>query len=260
MPGRSTIFSRPRGGERIFIGVVTEGHWQSFCREFGLQEFLDDPALRTHDRPDFWRGQESFPRVAEIIKRGERGGPFPRRSTGSTSASRRSIVPKICSTIPMLLRPGGLVNNTNADGEAFPRPPALPIEWNGASIGEGLKVPVLGADTSALRSELESARIFLQPAKTACEARMTRLQDIYPDDRVSLREVGLRDGLQLVKTFSVDGCESSAGSATNTTPACGISRSARSCPRRNFRSSPMCLMVVGTVAALPGRARHRASR
>src|SRR5258707_9551837 len=30
---------------------------------------------------------------------------------------------------------------------------------------------------------------------------MTRLQDIYPDGRVSLREVGLRDGLQLVKTF-----------------------------------------------------------
>src|SRR3977135_4070205 len=32
---------------RIFIGVVTEGHWQSFCKEFGLQELLDDPALRT---------------------------------------------------------------------------------------------------------------------------------------------------------------------------------------------------------------------
>jgi hydroxymethylglutaryl-CoA lyase len=30
---------------------------------------------------------------------------------------------------------------------------------------------------------------------------MTRLHDVYPDDRVSLREVGLRDGLQLVKTF-----------------------------------------------------------
>ena len=30
---------------------------------------------------------------------------------------------------------------------------------------------------------------------------MTRLQDIYPDDKVSLREVGLRDGLQLVKKF-----------------------------------------------------------
>jgi len=30
---------------------------------------------------------------------------------------------------------------------------------------------------------------------------MTRLQDVYPTDRVSLREVGLRDGLQLVKSF-----------------------------------------------------------
>ena len=30
---------------------------------------------------------------------------------------------------------------------------------------------------------------------------MTRVQDIYPKDRVSLREVGLRDGLQLVKTY-----------------------------------------------------------
>jgi hydroxymethylglutaryl-CoA lyase len=30
---------------------------------------------------------------------------------------------------------------------------------------------------------------------------MTRVQEVYPEDRVSLREVGLRDGLQLVKTF-----------------------------------------------------------
>ena len=30
---------------------------------------------------------------------------------------------------------------------------------------------------------------------------MTRVQEIYPNDRVTLREVGLRDGLQLVKTF-----------------------------------------------------------
>jgi hydroxymethylglutaryl-CoA lyase len=30
---------------------------------------------------------------------------------------------------------------------------------------------------------------------------MTHIQDVYPDSRISLREVGLRDGLQLVKTF-----------------------------------------------------------
>ena len=57
---------------------------------------------------------------------------------------------------PHVLRPGGLVNNFNADGAPF-RVPALPIEWNGANIGEGLKVPALGADTAAVRAELDQA-------------------------------------------------------------------------------------------------------
>jgi hypothetical protein len=29
------------------------------------------------------------------------------------------------------------------------------VEWNGGNIGEGLKVPVLGADTEAVRTELK---------------------------------------------------------------------------------------------------------
>src|SRR3981189_3182721 len=33
------------------------------------------------------------------------------------------------------------------------------------------------------------------------EAIMTRLQDVYPDNKIILREVGLRAALQLVKTF-----------------------------------------------------------
>src|SRR4029079_18296761 len=45
-----------------------------------------------------------------------------------------------------------------------------------------------------------TAKSFLQPT-TLHEAAMTRVQDVYPDNKVILREVGLRDGLQLVKTF-----------------------------------------------------------
>jgi crotonobetainyl-CoA:carnitine CoA-transferase CaiB-like acyl-CoA transferase len=140
------------GGERIFIGVVTEGHWQSFCREFGLQEFSDDPALRTTTERILAR-TKIIPRVAEVIRR---------RNAAELSATLERL--NICfSPInrpedlfgdPHVLRPGGLLNSTNADGAAF-RVPALPIEWNGASIGEGLKVPALGADTSAVRAELE---------------------------------------------------------------------------------------------------------
>ena len=56
------------GGERIFIGVVTEGHWQSFCREFGLQEFSEDPAFRTTTDRILAR-TKIIPRVAEVIRR-----------------------------------------------------------------------------------------------------------------------------------------------------------------------------------------------
>src|ERR1700755_989759 len=53
-----------KGGERIFIGVVTEGHWQSFCREFGLAEFLDDASLDTTTARIMARGR-IIPRVTE---------------------------------------------------------------------------------------------------------------------------------------------------------------------------------------------------
>jgi crotonobetainyl-CoA:carnitine CoA-transferase CaiB-like acyl-CoA transferase len=145
------IFDTAEGG-RIFIGVVTEGHWQSFCREFGLQEFLDDPSLGTTTDRILARAR-ILPRVAEEVRR---------RNVTELSAKLDAL--NICfSPInrpedlfddPHVLRPGGLVNNVNADGTPF-RVPALPIEWNGANIGEGLKVPVLGADTAEIRAELD---------------------------------------------------------------------------------------------------------
>ena len=151
------------GGERIFIGVVTEGHWQSFCREFGLQEFLDDPTLRTTTDRILARSR-IIPRAAEVIKgwnAAELSATLDRLNICFSPINR----PEDLFSDPHVLRPGGLVNNINANGEAF-RVPALPIEWNGAGIGEGLKVPVLGADTSAVRAELERPEVS-PPAKPA---------------------------------------------------------------------------------------------
>lgn len=155
------------GGGRIFIGVVTEGHWQSFCREFGLREFSEDTSLRTTTDRIMARSR-IIPRVAEEIKR-----------WNVTELSARLDALNICfSPInrpedllrdPHVLRPGGLVNNVTADGKPF-RVPALPVEWNGSNLGEGLKVPVLGADTDAVRAELEkreSAKEFSPINKVA---------------------------------------------------------------------------------------------
>jgi crotonobetainyl-CoA:carnitine CoA-transferase CaiB-like acyl-CoA transferase len=144
-------------GERIFIGVVTEGHWQSFCQAFDLQEFLDNPALRTTTDRILARSKV-IPRVAEVIKgwnANELSATLDRLNICFSPINR----PEDLFDDPHVLRPGGLVNNTNANGETF-RVPALPIEWNGASIGEGLKVPVLGADTEAVRAELEDRKFI----------------------------------------------------------------------------------------------------
>src|ERR1700716_2487810 len=151
------------GGERIFIGVVTEGHWQSFCREFGMTEFLDDPGLRTTTDRILARSR-IIPRAAEAIKRwnaADLSATLDRLNICFSPINR----PEDLFSDPHVLRAGGLVNNTNADGKPF-RVPALPIEWNGANIGEGLKVPVLGADTEAVRSEL-NAKEFTSTGKTA---------------------------------------------------------------------------------------------
>jgi crotonobetainyl-CoA:carnitine CoA-transferase CaiB-like acyl-CoA transferase len=151
------------GGERIFIGVVTEGHWQSFCREFGMQEFLDDPSLRTTTDRIMARSR-IIPRAAEVIKTwnaAELSAKLDRLNICFSPINR----PEDLFNDPHVLRPGGLVNNINANGETF-RVPALPVQWNGENLGEGLAVPVLGADTESVRAELEGQKISATP-KTA---------------------------------------------------------------------------------------------
>jgi crotonobetainyl-CoA:carnitine CoA-transferase CaiB-like acyl-CoA transferase len=140
------------GGERNFIGVVTEGHWQSFCREFGLKEFAEDPTLTNTTERIMARGR-ILPRVAAEIKRwdvAELSEKLDRLNICFSPINR----PEDLLHDPHVLRPGGLVNNVNADGKPF-RVPALPVEWNGSNLGEGLKVPVLGGDTAPVRAELE---------------------------------------------------------------------------------------------------------
>jgi crotonobetainyl-CoA:carnitine CoA-transferase CaiB-like acyl-CoA transferase len=141
-----------KGGDRIFIGVVTEGHWHSFCREFGLSEFADDPTLRnTTDR--ILARARIIPSVAEEIRRWEVAELSAKLDALNICFSPINR-PEDLLGDPHVLRPGGLVQNVNADGKPF-RVPALPVEWNGSNIGEELRVPVLGADTEAIRAEFE---------------------------------------------------------------------------------------------------------
>jgi hydroxymethylglutaryl-CoA lyase len=80
---------------------------------------------------------------------------------------------------------------------------------------------------------------------------MTRVQDVYPYDRVSLREVGLRDGLQLVKKFPSTaakqrwiGDEYGAGVR--------IFEVGSFLPAKTFPQFADVRDIVATIAALPG--------
>jgi crotonobetainyl-CoA:carnitine CoA-transferase CaiB-like acyl-CoA transferase len=148
-------------GERIFIGVVTEGHWQSFCREFGLTEFLDDPALRTTTDRILARPR-ILPRVAEIIRQ-RKVAELSQKLDALNICFSPINRPEDLLTDPHVLRPGGLVSNFTAEGKPF-HVPALPVEWNGSHLGEGLKVAPLGADTSAVRAEIDKDDIASKAA------------------------------------------------------------------------------------------------
>jgi hydroxymethylglutaryl-CoA lyase len=80
---------------------------------------------------------------------------------------------------------------------------------------------------------------------------MTRVQDIYPQDRVILREVGLRDGLQLVKTFPSTAAKQRW---IRDEYASGVRQFevGSFLPEKTFPQFADVREIVATIAALPG--------
>src|SRR6202049_1007681 len=80
---------------------------------------------------------------------------------------------------------------------------------------------------------------------------MTRVQDVYPAGKVSLREVGLRDGLQLVKTFPSTAAKQRW---LRDEYAAGVRHFevGSFLPARTFPQFADVREIVRTVAALPG--------
>ncbi len=80
---------------------------------------------------------------------------------------------------------------------------------------------------------------------------MTDIQSIYPESRISLREVGLRDGLQLVKTFP---STSAKQRWVRDEYAAGVRHFevGSFLPAKTFPQFVDVREIIGTVAALPG--------
>jgi crotonobetainyl-CoA:carnitine CoA-transferase CaiB-like acyl-CoA transferase len=138
-------------GEQVFVGVTSNGHWERFCREFGLDDLLADPRLDDNGK-----------RVAARDWLPGRIAAEMRRYPGAELATRleRARVP-----FAPLRRPDELVDDPHleAAGQLVDTPlpgggsgklPKMPVRSTAFEMGLRRPAPGLGQHTREVLGEL----------------------------------------------------------------------------------------------------------
>jgi crotonobetainyl-CoA:carnitine CoA-transferase CaiB-like acyl-CoA transferase len=138
-------------GEQVFIGVVSDAQWQTFCAAFGFEDLAHDPALRTNrqriaarDRflPGVRQGLAGLSKT-ELLARLESAG-LPFAPIGR---------PEDLFDDPHLRAGGGLRSTRLADG-SLTHLPILPLQLNDARPGQGGVLARVGEHTREILAEL----------------------------------------------------------------------------------------------------------
>jgi crotonobetainyl-CoA:carnitine CoA-transferase CaiB-like acyl-CoA transferase len=131
-------------GEEVFIGITSNGHWERFCKEFGLHDLLADERLRDNARRVAARGWLPA-RIAEEMRR------YP--SAELATRLERTRIP-----FAPLRRPDQLVDepHLNAAGQFIETPlpdgkvgklPKLPVKSTAFEFRLRREAPRLGEHT-----------------------------------------------------------------------------------------------------------------
>jgi crotonobetainyl-CoA:carnitine CoA-transferase CaiB-like acyl-CoA transferase len=142
---------RTRDGERVFVGVVTDTQWKTFCDAFGLAGLLADPALATNPQR-----VEARPRILPVV------------TAIFANMTKQELMDR-CEALglpfapiakpddlfddPHLNASGGLTPLTLPDGRKT-KVPNLPIEMDGMRFGTRLDLPRVGEHTRELLAGL----------------------------------------------------------------------------------------------------------
>ena len=137
--------------EKVFVGVVSDTQWVTFCEDFGFDELFADEHLRANNNrvqerdrilPVVRKKFASMTR-AELMQKLESGGlPF------APIAKPEELLDD-----PHLNQSGGLLDLTLPDGK-FVRLPAMPFEMDGERFGARLDPPRSGEHTRDVLTEL----------------------------------------------------------------------------------------------------------
>ena len=137
--------------EQIFVGITSNGHWERFCKEFGLDDLLADPRLDDNAKRVAARGWLPA-RIAEELVR---------HSSGELAARlTRARVP-----FAPLRRPDQLVDDphlnaieqfveTPLPGHAPAKLPKLPVRSTAFEMGLRRPAPRLGEHTREVLEEI----------------------------------------------------------------------------------------------------------
>ena len=153
-----------KGGEQIFLAVVSDGQWAVFCKAFGLQDLLFDKRLVTNNdrvRARDWmmpllRNRMTQFSAADLSAVFEQNGlPFAPITK-----------PEDLFDDPHLLATGGLAAITLPDGRVT-YAPLMPITLGGERPGLRLNPPRLGEHTDALLADVGYSGEQILAMKTA---------------------------------------------------------------------------------------------
>jgi crotonobetainyl-CoA:carnitine CoA-transferase CaiB-like acyl-CoA transferase len=128
-------------GMQVFIGVVSDGQWATFCKEFAMPELRDDPALLTN-RDRVLARERYMPRLREL---------FSQRSRAAILEACERIGlpfapinrPEDMFDDPHLNHPGAMATITLADGRTT-KVPLLPLALDGERLGLRRDIPKAG--------------------------------------------------------------------------------------------------------------------
>ena len=145
------VFETAREGEQLFVGVVSDGQWKTFCADFAMDELSARTEWQTNNERVKARDQiipivsalfRSMPREDLVAKLEKSGLPFA-----------PIVRPDELVDDAHLNAGGGLLDVTLSDG-TIARLPALPLEFDGQRPGLFRDLPTPDQHGAELRSRL----------------------------------------------------------------------------------------------------------
>lgn len=140
-----------QGGQKLFVGITSDGHWARFCKEIGRPDWLDRPEYASNESRIDAR-EQLIPALAQVLA--------SMTMEQAIAACERARIPfspinrpEDLFDDPHLAATQGLLDTVLPNGTQV-RLPRLPIQMESAAFGLQRHPPRVGQDSQTILREL----------------------------------------------------------------------------------------------------------